>query len=307
VQPRRWLGADGATNLALLVLLGAVWGVSFMVITMGFASFSPLLLAAIRFDLAGALLLAVAAAWRPGALVPRGRRAWMAVAFASLLNVAAYHGFLFWGQQYTLEAVAAVIVGLNPLLTTAFSRWLLEDERVGPSGFVGLALGFAGIGVLALLKPGATFDAVGLGQLAVLAAVASWALGSVLVRRQRVDLHPIVLTAWQCLLGAVVLHAASLATEGGGRAVFDANGLFALFYLAVVSTAFGLALYFTLHRRVGPIRVNLVSHIVPVFATLSGFLVLGTPIEARTILAFVLIVAGFALVLRPVHRRQDHK
>lgn len=291
-----------ASDLGLLVLLGALWGTAFMFISLGLQSFSPLLFAALRFDISGATLLVIALARRKGALLPRGRAQWAAIGFAGLFNVAAYHGFLFWGQQFTSASIAAVIVGLNPVLTTVFSRALLEDERVGLGGLLGLGLGFAGIVLLAALKPGSLLDVRGLGELAVVAAIMSWALGSVLVKRTRHGMDTFAFIAWHCFAGAALLHALALGTEGGGRAVWDLAGGTSLFYLAVVSSGFGFVIYFTLLERVGPIRSNVVSYLAPVGATLAAFAVLGQPFELRAALAYALIAAGFALIARPARQ-----
>lgn len=292
-------GPVRAADLALLVFLGMLWGTAFMFISLGLDSFSPLLFAALRFDISGAVLLALALVRRKGSLLPRGRAQWAAIAAAGVFNVAAYHGFLFWGQQFTTAGIAAVIVGLNPVLTTVFSRALLKDERVGLLGYGGLALGFGGIALLATLKPGSLLDARGVGELMVVLAIASWALGSVLVKRTNHGMDVFAFIAWHSFAGAALLHALALGLEGGGRAVLDGEGMASLLYLAVVSSGFGFIIYFTLLSRVGPIRLNLVSHIAPVFATLAGFVVLAEAFEVRAALAFALIAAGFALVMRP--------
>jgi drug/metabolite transporter (DMT)-like permease len=231
---------------------------------------------------------------------PRTRAQWTAIVIAAVLNVGAYHAFLFWGQRFTSEVVASVIVGLNPIVTTALSRWLLTDERVGWGGLVGLALGLSGIVVLAALKGGESLlDARGIGELAVVAAIASWSMGSILVRRSKHGMDVFAFTAWQMLVGAVFLHATSLALEHGEQPTWDATGVGALLYLAIVSSALGFLVYFTLLERIGPIRSNLVSHIAPIFAALAGVLVLQETLELRAFVAFGLIVAGFGLVARP--------
>jgi drug/metabolite transporter (DMT)-like permease len=299
-------GKLAGTNLLLLVFLGAIWGTAFMFITMGLGTgaaprpfyHAPVLFAAFRFDIAGLAVLGIAL-WRRADLRPKGTKQWVAIGIASVLNVGAYHAFLFWGQRFTSEAVASVLVGLNPLITTLLSRWLLSDERVGWGGLVGLALAFAGVASLALLKGGSLLDAQGVGELAVIGAVASWSLGSILVRRQKHGMDVFAFTAWQMLVGAVLLHLSSLGLEGTPRIAWDGEALLALLYLALVSSAFGFVVYFTVMERVGPIRSNLVSNIAPIFAALAGFVVLHDRVELRAFVAFALIVSGFFLVARP--------
>ena len=326
-------GALRGRSLLLLVVLGALWGTAFMFITLGLPSFSPILFAAYRFDIAGLAILAAAAAMamrradapargRFAFLVPRGRAQWAAILIAAVLNVGLYHALLFYGQGIMLEdgtpalspAVAAVIVGLNPILTTLAARGLLSDERVGAAGLFGLLLGFAGIVTLASTKPGASLDVLSgpdllsldagrVAMLFALGAIAAWSLGSTLVRRTRHGMDVYGFTAWQMLVGAAFLHVGAVLVEDGGRAVWDATGVVSLLYLAIVSSSVGFVIYFTLLERVGPIRANLVSHVAPVFAALAGFLVLGVPLEPRAFIAFLLIAGGFGLVAMPAAAR----
>lgn len=295
-------GRLAGRNLLLLLVLGALWGTAFMFITLGLPSFSPLLFAAYRFDIAGALLLLVALA-RKSPLWPRSRAQWTAISIAAVLNVGMYHALLFWGQNYTSPAIAAVIVGLNPILTTVLSRALLSDERVGWHGAVGLGLGMAGILILATLKQGSLLDVQGIAELAIVGAVFAWGLGSILVRRTRHGMDTFSFTAWQMLAGAALLHASSLLLEDGGYALWNGASILSLLYLAIVSSALGFVIYFTLLERVGPIRSNLVSHVAPIFAAASSFVFLGVAFEPRAVLAFVFIAGGFGLVARPAPTR----
>lgn len=285
------------SDLGLLVVLAALWGTAFVFIILGLRSFSPVLFAALRFDIVAGVMLAIAAVRRKGGLLPKGRAQWGAVALAAVFNVAGYHALLFWGEQFTTAGIGAIIVGLNPVLTTVFSRALLRDERVGLAAYAGLGLGMLGIVVLASLKGGSLLDARGIGELAVLGAVASWGLGSVLVKKSQHKMDVFAFIGWHSLIGALVLHAASAATEQA-KAVFDLDGSLSLFYLAIVSSAVGFVIYFTLLERVGPIRLNTVSHLAAAFATTGGFLILQEPIELRALGAYALIVTGFTLVQR---------
>lgn len=285
-------------DMALLLGLAAVWGVSFMFISVGLDRFSPFTFAALRFDITFLFLLGLA--WARGAhpLLPQNRAQWTAVIAAGALMTCTYHAFLFWGQDFTTPSVAAVIVGLSPVLTMIFSRLLLHDDRVGARGMIGLALGFAGIVVLATLKPGRPFDQRGLGELAVVVAIACWALGSVIVKRTKHGMNVFAFSAQQTFIGAVLLHIIAFIAQEPGILKRDMAGAVSLLYVAIVSSGLGFLAYFHLVERVGPIRVNLVSYIAPIFATIAGFLVLGQAFEVRTGLAFVLIALGFLLIVR---------
>lgn len=302
-QPTATTTQVAPLNLLLLAVLSLIWGTAFVFIHQGLSSFSPVFFAALRFDIAGPLLLGATYVVSRTQWLPHGGKQWLAVSVTAVLNIVGYHALLYWGQQHTYEAVAAVIVALNPSLTTVFSRALLPGERVGPLGVAGLVVGLCGIALLALFKPGALFDLRGLGELAVAGAITCWALGTVVSRRIDHKLPPATLTAWQMILGAVLLHLGSAWAEPHATATWTVASVGALLYLAVLSSAVGYFLFFTLVSRVGPIRAALVSTLSPVWATLAGVVLLGDPLELRMVLAFTLILGAFALVVRPARAR----
>jgi probable blue pigment (indigoidine) exporter len=287
------------TNVLLIVLLSAIWGTAFLFISLGLRDFSPFLFAALRFDIAGPVLLVFAILRVGRRAFPRGSAQWQAVAATGVLNILAYHAIVYWGQQFTQEAIASVIVGLNPILATVFSRLLLKDERVGRMAVAGLALGLAGIVLLQLLKPGQPLDIQGIGEIAVGVGVACWALGAVVSRRIDHKLPAVTLTAWQMIVGAVLLHIVAFAFEGGGRASWTATGTWSLLYLSLLSSGFGYFLFFFLVPRVGPIRTTVVSTLTPISATIAGVIVLADPVQPRMLVAFAMIVVSFLLVTQP--------
>lgn len=299
------MGAMQRSDLWLLLFLALLWGTAFAFISAGLEYFSPVFFAALRFDLAGAFLMAAALARRRGSLLPIGARQWGAVVVAGAMMTGAYHALLFVGQRETTASIAAVIVGLSPLMTVGFSRMLLREDRVGRGGLAGLVLGFAGIVLLASLKGGSLLDARGVGELLVVAAIASWALGSVIVKRLHHGMDTVNFAAWQTTVGAVLLHATALLLEGAGTASNAPRAVASLAYLALVSSGVGFLIYFHLIQRIGPIRVNLVSNISPVFATLAGLLFLEQRVELRAILAFALIALGFSMVVRTPRSAED--
>lgn len=287
-------------DVGLLVFLGAMWGTSFMAIKAGLVHFDPIWFAAIRYDLAAlVVILGVIAVGKGRSLIPTNGRQWTALAVTGTLNMMVYHAFLFWGQQFTTSAIAAVIVGLNPIASTVFSRALLPAERVGMLGVVGLLAGILGLAVLVGLKPGDLLDARGKGELAVAIAIVAFAAGTVISRRLDHGMPVIPFTGIQMGIGAIELHIVSLIMEGTHPATaWTPTSITALLYLAIPASALGFYLFFTLVGKIGPVRTSLVSYIAPAFAALAGWIVLGEGLELRAVVAYMLIVSGFWLVIR---------
>jgi drug/metabolite transporter (DMT)-like permease len=300
-------------NLTLFLVLAAVWGAAFMAIKAGLGTpadpggfyDAPVLFAAVRYDVAGVLMLGYAAVVTDRPL-PRGREQWTAVLVAGVLMIAAYHALLFVGERdpAVTSAVAAVVVSLSPILTTGFSRLFLPAERLTPVGLVGLLFGLAGVALLTRPTPGRLFD-VNPGVVMVVLAAAAFAHGTVHNRRADVDLPVETMQAWAMLTGAGVMHVVSAGLgESPAAVAWTPAALLALAYLAVAASAGGFLVYFDLLPRLGPIEINLVSYVAPVFAALSGFLFLGEGIDAFAVAGFLVILVGFLLVKRRAIREE---
>ncbi|MGM0606481.1 MAG: DMT family transporter, partial [Halobacteriota archaeon] len=140
-------------NLGLFLLLCFIWGTTFVAISAGLRHVPPVLLAAFRYDIAAVLLLAYVY-YAEGRWIPRRKSEWSEVAVGAIFLIAAYHAFLFTGQQHTTAATAAIIVSLTPILTTGVSRVLLPEDALTPIGVLGLLLGVSGVVVIARPDPG---------------------------------------------------------------------------------------------------------------------------------------------------------
>jgi drug/metabolite transporter (DMT)-like permease len=286
-------------NAGLFVLLGMLFGSSFVAIKAGLATLPPVFFAALRFDVAAPLLLGYAA-WRHDAWVPRSRADLAGLVVGAVTIVAVNNGLLFLGQQAITPAAASVMYSLNPILSPA-AAVLLLGQRLDARGVAGIGLGLLGVVVIVQPSPETLTAGSTLGQLYVLTAAAGIALGSVLMRRIDATLDSVPLTAWAMALGAVLLHTWSYGLGESAAGTSPTRALvLAVLVVAVPATAVAYPIYFTLIRRIGPVRTNLVAYVVPVFAALTGWLLLGEPVTLATVAGFCIVVAGVSLLERHV-------
>ncbi len=291
-------------NLGLFLVLSALWGSAFMAIKAGLSAFPPVLFAALRYDVAGVVMLGYAAI-RADCWYPRGRDELVTVTVGASLMIAAYHAFLFVGEQGTTSAAAAVIVSLSPVLTTVFARGLLPDERLSAVGVAGILLGVVGVVAVAQPDPDALLTAEVLPQLLVFAAALSFALGSVVTTYVDAGLEIETMEAWSMLGGAGLMHVVSVGLgESLSAVTWSGTALWSLAYLSLGASAAGFLIYFDLLERLGPVEINLVSYVAPLFAALTGFLFLEEVVDAWTALGFCCIFAGFLLIKRQALRRE---
>ena len=281
---------------ALFVTLATMWGLSFPAISVGLEYIPPLLFAAFRYDTAAVLLLGYAAVstdgWRPV-----GRNDRQAIVFGGLFLVAG-NGLLFIGQQTVPSGVAAILQAMVPIATALWALALL-GERLSAAGSVGVALGFLGVALVVQPNPDSLLAGDTAGRLIILGQVASVSLGSVLVDRAQPSMERIPMTGWAMLLGGLVLHLLSLAAgEPVPASVAEPAAVGAVAYLGVFSTALAFIIYFTILHDRGAFEASLVAYLVPVVATVVGVTVLDEAVSILSLVGFLVVFLGFALLKR---------
>jgi drug/metabolite transporter (DMT)-like permease len=282
-------------DLGLFVTLAGLWGLSFPAIRAGLSSLPPLLFAAARYDVGGVLLLAFLVVrgsdWRP-----RTREDGLAILIAGAFLIVG-NSLLFVGQQSTTSGIASILYGLIPILTTGFAAAFLPEEPIGGRRIAGVLLGLLGVGIIAQPDPGNLLTAELIGMGFVVAAAGSVAFGSVLLRRRQPTIGTAAMTAWAMVVGGLMLHGGSLAIgEGVADVTPSVVGAVAVIYLSVFASAIAYVIYFTLLEEFGPLEINLVSYVVPVFATVGGIALLDEGVSSSMVGGFLLITGGFVVL-----------
>lgn len=278
-------------------VLALAWGGSFVGIEVAVAHAPPLLLAGLRYVVAAAVVVPYAAA-TGSRLLPRTREDLGAVAAAAVFTVAGYQAFLFVGSQYVSGSVAAVVVSLSPVVTAVLAGALLE-ESTDAADAVGFLLGLVGVVLVARPDPAAV-DGTTLGVGLVLLGAVSFSLGAVGTRSFDPTLGTTAVQAWAMIGGAAVLLVGSVVRGEPVPApsALPTAALVAFGYVALVSGALGYLLYFRLLETAGATETTLVSYFEPAVAAVVAAAVLGEQVAPPTVVGFLAVLAGFAVVQR---------
>lgn len=272
--------------LALLAVY-LVWGSTYLAIRIALESWPPFTMAAIRFLVAGALLYAFLR-WRGMASPTRPQ--WINAAITGTLLLGLGNGLVCYAQQSVASGLAAVAVAGMPLFAAIFAglygHWPRKLE------WLGLAVGFAGV---ILLNLGAGMSAAPLGALALVAAAASWAFGSVWSRRR--DMPPAAMnTATQMLCGGGMLTLGAQLAGERLPASPGAGATLALLYLIVFGSLVAFSAYLYLLEHVRPLLATSYAYVNPPVAVLLGAAFAGEAVHAGDLLAMAIILAGVALI-----------
>ena len=272
-----------------------VWGSTFIALAIVVRDLPPLFAMSARHVVAGGVLLAFA--------LPRGdrehdrigrRQIGAALVFGALLFVVG-HGGLAWAQQTVPAGVAALLVGTIPIWIVLLDR-VFFGRRLHGSAYVGLVLGFVGLGFL--------FDPFGegsvdrLGALVIVLSALSWAGGSLYSRGAPLPRRPLVSAGLASLCGGVLLLAASITVGELGEVHLSRDALLALGYLILAGSLVGFTAYVWL-LRVAPISlVGTYAYVNPIVAVFLGWALLGEEVTAQMAAAGAAIVLSVALIVR---------
>jgi drug/metabolite transporter (DMT)-like permease len=284
-------------DVVAFLLVAVLWGLSFPAVEMGLSSFPPLLLMALRFDIASLILLSYVIL-TPDTWWPTTRADVLAVCGGGVLWIAIGNGVWFVGQALTSSVLSGVMSSLIPIVTTAFSWILLPNDRLTLTSLVGVLISFAGAILLVWPAGPITLSAGLLGKGLLIFGVISAALGSVVIRGASPSLSTIPLVTWSVLVGALGIHLVSYIAGGEWSGNVTALGVLSVVYLSVVATVIAYILYFRLLEKYSAIEITLVTYLVPLVAAGTGVILFDELITTRIIGGFVIILLGFGLMKR---------
>jgi drug/metabolite transporter (DMT)-like permease len=279
-------------------LVYVFWGSTYLAI--GIADeehLPPAVMCAIRFAIAGLLMLAGCAALGRKIRITSSEALHLA-AVGCLLLVGGNFG-LAWAEQWVPTGFAALIVAVTPIWFLLLETFVFRGDRLSSRGLVGVALGIGGIAVLfwPKIEHRAAFGMMPLiGALTLLLSSFSWSLGSVASRKWKVDVDPFSATAWEMTFAAIGNAIIAFASGEYRHIVITRRGMSAVLYLVVFGSWVGYTAYIWLLKHVPTPKVATYAYVNPVVAVFLGWVLHNERIDAFILAGAAVIVVGVALV-----------
>ncbi|MEQ8604851.1 MAG: DMT family transporter [Marivibrio sp.] len=284
--------APGLSDYGLLVALAAIWGGSFLLIKLSVDTIPPLTIAAGRTAIAALALLSVT--WASGRSLPRGLKTWGLILAVSLVGNAVPFTLIGWGEETVDSGLAAIVMGINPLVTLALAHALTRDEKAGPRKILGILAGLAGVVVLIGPSKLLLLGDETLRYLAFAAAASCYAAASLLNKRLSGESFRGV-SAGVMLCSAAILAPASLIVDQPWTLAVSGQSAAALVLLGLFPTALANLMLRAIIRRQGAAFFSQINYLVPLFGVAYGVTLLGETPPVEAFAALALILAGLAL------------
>lgn len=292
----------------VLFALALIWGASFMFIKVAVEEVSPATVVAGRLS-ASVITLGIIVAFRHQ-LVAGWTKYWRLGIITAVFNIVIPFLLISWGETRIPSGTASILNATTPLFIALLANWWigLGHESLSFGRLLSVLVGFIGVGVT--IGPSAlNFASIGgggfVGELAVLVAAASYAIGGLLSRRFTGSsqlVGPICTQVPALLLSLVVAYLWDPPTTLPSLRVIGAIAI-----LGALGTGIAYLLFFWLIYHVGPTRTSLVTYLLPCTALLWGGLLLNEPVTWNALAGLALVLFGTVLTngtLKTLFRRK---
>jgi drug/metabolite transporter (DMT)-like permease len=274
-----------------------VWGSTYLAIRVGVREVPPLLLASLRFFVAGLALVLWRVARREK--LPTLKE-WRSACMLAFVIFVMDYGLLFWSEVRVPSGVAAVMLATIPAFMALSEIVFLRTQRLTVRLGLALLVGVGGVGALmssSLNLGGAPIDRA--GAIALMIGAVSWSVASVLGRKLPLPESKVMSSGAQMLAGGVMLALAAAAFGEFGE--FHPQSVswgawFSLLYLIVAGSIVGFTAYVWLLHHQSPTRVGTYAYVNPVVAVLLGYLLGGEGLGLRTVVGTALILVSVVVI-----------
>jgi drug/metabolite transporter (DMT)-like permease len=281
------------------VVLGLIWGSSFLWIKIGVEDITPFVLVTLRISFGLIGLLVVMALTRQS--FPRDRNTILKYIFMGVFNLVLPFLLITWGETKIDSSMAAILNGAQPLFIIVIAHFWLHDEKITLPRLGGLIIGFIGVVVIVAqdLKPGSQPIDV-LGQLAVVLAAISYATALTFSRKYLRGTKPVVQSTMILVIGAIIMWTLTPVTTHPTVLPSTPLTWIAVIWLGLLGLCIAYLLFFYLNNVWGPTRASLVTYIFPIVGVFLGIIFLNEQPSWNMVIGSLLVVGGIIVVnLRP--------
>jgi len=280
------------STIGLLLFVVILWGINVVMIKYLTLFFPPLALAPIRLFLATCLLVPLVIK-KYGFSLPE-RSAWLPMTGVAAFSIFLHHIALSWGISATSATHAALILGLNPLLTAILASRAVHEPLTWQKS-IGVLLGFGGVLFVVIGKE--TGAASISGDFIMFLAMAAAVIGSLFIKKSTETVAPLLVTAY-------THAAASLGLLVFGVCVnpiwvypdaFQVGPIAVLLFSSFINTALGAWWWNMGIQRIGASKSALFQNGIPVAGVFASVCFLGEPLHVEHIVALILVVLAVLL------------
>jgi len=282
-------------NILLLAFVIVTWGYSWVLMKQALEYMQPITFVSLRIALAGLVILPFILKnkdFRPANFLKRN------YIVLGLLQTTAMFGFIIYGMKFVTAGKTALVLYTMPIWTSFMLHFLLK-ERLSRRQWFGVFLGF--LGIIFILGWDILVNQnvyIIFGELLILMASLAWAYSNIWVRTRLKDENPTLLNGYQQLIGVFFLIILAVSTEGLFEVRWTYYSAYTILFTGIVASAINFSAWFYLINKIDINITTYSSLLVPVFALLFDWYILGSELDPGLIVGGFLIIVGIFRISR---------
>ena len=289
-------------NIGIGILFSMLWASASVATKFGVQSAPPLILANIRFFLAGLVLLGYCYGWSRNKIyrLPSATE-WKQLAIFGLLNTTLYLGLYVYAMKFTAAGIGSLAVSTNPLLIVLFSSWLIR-RRPTSAEILSIFLGMSGIAFATyplLHDKSTSFSGISLLLLSMV--IVSFA--SVYYARIKWTLPNLLINGWQVTLGGLFLLPMTCSFADFQSFHADQTFWYPVLWLSLAVSVIGLICWFYL-LKLDTVKASLWLFLCPLFGFFYAWWLMDEAITWYTVCGTILVILGLYIGQRQRQKKQ---
>lgn len=273
-------------NNIIGLVFAMLWASASVATKLGLLSAQPLVIANVRFFLAGFLMLLGAHVLRKYRLPERDE--WRPILIYGLLNVTIYLGLYVLAMQELSAGVGSLSVALSPLMISILSAYWVK-RAVKTNEWTGLILGLVGVSIVVYPLLSGSYVTMK-GIILILLSLLAYSVGTVYYSSQTWRLPILAINAWQVLLGGICLLPFTFAFMGTAENHYDARFWYSIGWLIFVSIgAVQMWLYLL---KIDAVKAALWLYLCPTFGFIYAKILMDEPITIYTVVGTLFVIVG---------------
>ena len=282
-----------ATDIFLLLLLGAIWGSSFFNIKIATYSYEPYTLALIRVVLATVPMLAISFFYK--IKIQAFSKYWKIYALVGICNLTIPFSLIAIGTNKIDSYLAAMLMSTTPITGSILAHFFIKDEKITFLKSLGIILGFSGILLL-------FFDKLIINEsnylfvLLIILGSTFYSISGILILKKLKKSGNINVTTSTLIWSMITLLPLSIILEEPFKSTPTIESTFSLIYLGVVATGFAWWLRFKILAKNGIVFQTQVTYLIPIFGVIFGALILDEQITWKVLASLIIIMSGIYIV-----------
>ena len=277
---------------ALLVVLAAMFGASFMMTKIAVVDVPPATIALTRIAIGGVMLFFIMLLYKQTlrSLLPH----WKNITLAGFFGTALPFFLISWGQEKVDAGLTAILMAVMPLFTLLLAHFFTADEKLNVFKVIGFCLGLLGVAVLIGFDKLASFGEETIRSYAIMLAACSYAAHAIL-SKFLTDLPRYAVSSAVLLVSVFILLPMVLYLDAPWTLEISTKSWWMLILLGILPTGLGMLMLFAIIERQGASFLSQINFLVPIFGVLWAIALINETLPSNALAALLIILAGVAI------------